>query len=119
MRPRSHLVLPASFENALRVAGFLRLRQVWSGAPRGSLCSFLFVWMRSEGRWVHVCFVLLRPVVAGFFRVRLVHPGAPWWSLVFFRDRLVHQGTPWGSLGSFGFVSFVQERAWGHWCRSG
>ena len=38
--------------SALGIAGFVRVCLLHLGAPRGSLDSFQFVWVRRGGRWV-------------------------------------------------------------------
>ena len=59
MHPRGNLLRSGSspsFGSTLGVIGFVQVRLVCLGAPRGSLGSFwfvLFLWMRLEGRWLH------------------------------------------------------------------
>ena len=80
-------VLSGSLGSALGGAEFLRVCLVRSGARWWLLGWFgcvWIVWVRSAGRSVRfrsfsmsMCALL----VAGFVLVRVVCPGAPWWSL--------------------------------------
>ena len=91
-------------------------RLVRSGSPSSfgsALCSFPFLWFVWERPGNHCvrssssCSSGCAVGVAGFVRVRLLSPFAPWLSLCSFGFHLVRLGTSLVSFGSHGFVCFV------------
>ena len=121
-----------SFGRFPAVVGFLWVRLDHSGAPRGSLGSFTFIWARPKGRRIHsgsFSSFGCSPGVVGFIRARLVHYVEPRGSLSTFRRttgfggfivvRLVYSREPLWTSGSLRFVWFILALPSGSRVRSG